>query len=216
MARPISLEKSVTRGAKITNYLKDGSSKSTSVFVGDVVEDLSFVSDSKKETITGKVTTIHQAFSRSSSQLNTSGKSTLSSDAKVSDIVVDASAEYDSKIYTIPVQEVLEYGVEEDDKVVRVSVDPDLKVDLKITLSDDSTSEITLTEGIKVSATILAPARTEIDGKFTVTAFTYTVNQKGESYVTGVILVDEDEKATSVTFEAIKTIAVSDPETGGD
>ena len=227
MARPISLEKTVTNGIKITNYLKSGSTSSNTFYVGDVAEDFSFVSGSKKLTKTGKLVKVNHEFKKSFTGLASGYKSPLSSDARVSVVSIDTSKQYAAESYDVVARDILDYKAESE--VVRVKVDPAVKVSLKVTLSDDSVSNVELVEGATVNATLLQPSRKEVEGEFTVAAFTYAVNQKFEPTYTGVVLTeektvesdDESEETTTTTsviyvpFKGIKKISVV-TETGDD
>ena len=227
MLSPISLEKAITKSIKITNYLKDGSTSSNTFYIGDVVEDFSFVSNSEKLTKTGKLTKVNHEFKKSFTGLTSSYKSPLSTDAYVSVVSIDTSKQYAAESYNVNVRDILDYNAESE--VVRVKVDPVVKISLKVTLSDDSTSEVELVEGAAVNATLLQPSRKEVEGEFTVAAFTYAVNQKFEPTYTGVVLTeektvesdDESEETTTTTsviyvpFKGIKKISVV-TETGDD
>ena len=196
MARPISLEKTVTNGIKITNYLKSGSTSSNTFYVGDVAEDFSFVSGSKKLTKTGKLVKVNHEFKKSFTGLASGYKSPLSSDARVSVVSIDTSKQYAAESYDVVARDILDYKAESE--VVRVKVDPAVKVSLKVTLSDDSVSNVELVEGATVNATLLQPSRKK------------TVESDDES--------EETTTTTSVIyvpFKGIKKISVV-TETGDD
>lgn len=217
MARPVVFMKKVTYGAIIRSYLIDGTYVDAEVYTGDVLTDFSFVEGEEVKTITGKVKKVLTNFYNVSNELTSLKSSMLPLDAKVISLKIDASTEYESNVYTVPAKEILEYGTTEE--VQKVEVLPIVKVNLKITLSDGTVSEMELEEGKELYNVIITEQGDESVNDYMIGSFLYRYKNidSFDVDVIGLILVDDEGNVVKVPFQAIKSlgesgIEVTDPD----
>lgn len=201
MAKPISIEKTVTMGAKITTA-KDSTIKVTTVFPGTTVEDFAFQFGDKVIKKTGKIDYTLIQFDRPYSGLTYGKLSPFSTDAKVAYVTFDCSKQYESEVYCVDADKVISVGSVTDPD--SVSVEPAVKVYLKYNMTVGDPQEITLEEGTDVTVTYNA-GKTTISGDRKVTAFMYKLNQKFEPEFVGVVFANEItvKEKTTVTYEEV-------------
>jgi len=197
MSRIVKTSTKVKLGMKIANYYTDKTNSSTTLFVDDIVTDMKYIEDSELKTATGRISAIDVNFLKVSKDFD------VLDDAKIGNIVVDASKAKQSKLITIPSEELIEYNAEAKE-VQYVKATPVLIVDFKSTLSDGSSSSMTFTQGMNLFNVEIQKYDAVLKGDFVVKAFMYKINHNyGKPVVYGMILEGETEE--KVLFEDIKS-----------
>lgn len=217
MARPVVFMKKVYYGALIRSYLVSGSYVDSEVYEGEILNDFSFVENGEVKTITGKLKKVNVNFYHISNALTSMKTSLLAQDARVFSLEIDASSEYESAVHVVPSREILEYETTEE--VKKVVVLPIVKVNLKITLSDGTESEMELEEGKELFDVVINERGEETTKDYVVGSFLYRYKNidSFDVDVIGLILVDDEGDVVNVPFQAIKSlgecgIEVTDPE----
>lgn len=198
MARLVKTVADTTLYAKITTVFEDGTETTKSLKVGDVVTGLRYVSNQEVLSVDGKITNINYTVKRNTSSSVYYNSITLTS------LVIDASKEYESKIVTVPVMEIVEdagvTGVE------RMRISHDVEYTMALTYTDGSTVNQSLVVGDTiVNAKIMTnPGEPDLIGSFTVTGFVFDPTS-AKVKITGIIL--EDTEGTSYTVTTSKIIS---------
>lgn len=203
MARIISTQVKTSFGAVIRNYYKEGDvvkSEANEIYPNDLVTDLSYVKDGNVVKLNGKVTDVNLAFDSATVNPNVS-HDFLDVDAKVNTITVDHSTKNNGAIDVVPAREVIEYNTEKE--VCKVTVKPAMKVSVKVTLSDKTSTEKEFKVGDFLFGVTLIGRGTETTSDYKVVAFSYSMSGNNKVNVNGVVL--QDSKSTIVVpFTAIK------------
>jgi len=201
MARILSNRPEQEVSLSVITHFKDGSESSRTFKVGDVVEGLRYVSNSKVVTVTGKISAIkYNTFTVSRVDAE-NVKDFFNDDIRAEFLVIDCSAQYESNIVTVPVMEIVE-----DDGVVDVvkvtsSLHPRVTMDMEYTdgsvVNQDLEVGDVITDFVAMSGT---PGTPDITGDFRITAFAYK-NVTDTPVVTGLYLTPLDGgKAINVPF----------------
>lgn len=203
MAKPISIEKTVTLGAKITT-VKGSSTASTSFYAGgsDTISNFKFQCGNALVTKTGKCKKVFVQFNKPYTGLVYGKVSPISTDAEVVSIKFDASAQYSADVYDVDASKIITVGSVTDPDSVEVA--PIVKIDLKLNMTVGDPQLITLEEGTEVTVSYKS-GKTTVSGDRTVTAFIYTVNQKFEPEFVGVVLAESTtvDEVTTITYEDV-------------
>ena len=205
MARPVKTSTSVKISAIISSYLKDKSVVSYEACIGDTLKDLKYVNeDGEVVTISGRLADIkYSGWKKADGKGgNVSCKGSFKSESVIKSIILDSSKIYNSVVNEIPTREILAYGADESD-VVKIDISGKMTVDIKVTLSDGSESSATLTEGQKIFFLKTLSKGGVISGDYTIDAFIYVTNRKGEVDVKGIRLISDDYDVINLPFEAI-------------
>ena len=206
MARPIKTVTDVNISAIISSYLADKSVVSVEANEGDTLKDLKYVNeDGEVVTVSGRLAEIDYAgWAKTAGNAgNISSQGSFESESVIKNLIVDSSQIYKSIVRTVPTREILEYGVSEGTEVVRVKISGKMTVDITVTLSDGTSSSMTLTEGQKIFFLKTMKDGSSITGDYTVEAFIYTTNAKGKVFVKGMRLRSTDGSIINLPFEAI-------------
>ena len=202
MARLVNTTVDVKKGFTIVNHYKSGNSSANTFYIGDVIENMSFAENNEMTTITGRITDVGFRYFRYATIANAKASNSLKKDAKVTTISLDASKEFESNVYDVNAMSVLEY--EPTEEVVKVTVEPDMHVHIKATLSDGSATEETVYEGMTLFNVTILRGGKEVTGNFVVSSFIYKV-PKMKPEIVGFFLVNPDI-SYKVYFESIKYI----------
>lgn len=209
MARVIDSNFKTNIGFKIVTIYKDGTSESTDpFFVNDRVENLKYVENKEVATITGRVDAIR------TSLIAPYGKYPAFSTAKelidITGIIVDSSEKEQSKITFISAREVLEPKVAEGKEVKRVVVEPVVKVNGSVKLSDETESTFVIEEhDVLKDVTLFVPGiETEPVTDVRVDKFIFNVKntRSTEFDVTGVAEVTGKTISKMIDFNKIKLV----------
>ena len=205
MAKPISIEKTVTLGAKITT-VKGSSIASTVFYPGNssTINGFKFLNGDEIISKSGKSGTVFIQFDKPYTGLVYGKVSPLSTDAKVVSITFDASSQYSSKVYRVSASDVLSVGSVSDPDSVEVA--PIVKIALKLNLSYGSAQNVTLEEGTNVTVSYKSGNTVVTGGVRQVAAFMYTLNQKMEPEFVGVVFANSvtgEDEVTTVTYEEV-------------
>lgn len=201
MAKPISIEKTVTAGAKITT-VKGSSITSTTIYPGTTVENFSFQFGKNVIKKTGKIGYTNIDFNKGYSGLIYGKISPFSTDAKVIYTTFDCSRQYESEVYCVNADKIISIGSVADPD--SISVEPAVKVYLKLNMTVGDPQEITLEEGTDVTVTYTAN-KESVSGDRKVTAFIYKLDQKFDAEFIGVVFANETvvDDETTVTYEEV-------------
>ena len=203
MAKPISIEKTITLGAKVTT-VKGSSIASTSFYAGnsDAISNFKFQYGDALVTKTGKCKKVFIQFNKPYTGLIYGKVSPISTDAKVVSIKFDASTQYSADVYDVDASKIITVGSVTDPDSVEVA--PIVKIDLKLNMTVGDPQLITLEEGTEVTVSYKS-GKTTVSGDRTVTAFIYTVNQKFEPEFVGVVLAESTtvDEVTTITYEDV-------------
>ena len=205
MAKPISIEKTVTLGAKITT-VKGSSITSTVFYPGNssTISSFKFLNGDEIITKSGKSGAVFIQFDKPYTGLVYGKVSPFSTDAKVVSITFDASSQYSSKVYQVAASDVLSVGSVSDPDSVEVA--PIVKIALKLNLSYGSAQNVTLEEGTNVTVSYKSGNTVVTGGVRQVAAFMYTLNQKMEPEFVGVVFANSvtgEDEVTTVTYEEV-------------
>lgn len=205
MAKPISIEKTVTLGAKITT-VKGSSITSTVFYPGNssTISGFKFLNGDEIITKSGKSGAVFIQFDKPYTGLVYGKVSPFSTDAKVVSITFDASSQYSSKVYQVAASDILSVGSVSDPDSVEVA--PIVKIALKLNLSYGSAQNVTLEEGTKVTVSYKSGNTVVTGGVRQVAAFMYTLNQKMEPEFVGVVFANSvtgEDEVTTVTYEEV-------------
>lgn len=203
MAKPISIEKTITLGAKVTT-VKGSSIASTSFYAGnsDAISNFKFQYGDALVTKTGKCKKVFIQFNKPYTGLIYGKVSPISTDAKVVSIKFDASTQYSADVYDVDASKIITVGSVTDPDSVEVA--PAVKIDLKLNMTVGEPQLITLEEGTEVTVSYKS-GKTTVSGDRTITAFIYTVNQKFEPEFVGVVLAESTtvDEVTTITYEDV-------------
>ena len=203
MARIITTQTVEKNGFKVINLYSDGSKDVNEFFEDDIVEDFSFVDNREKITVKGRISKVDMSFKRIVTKKYIGKDSCVENDCRLTGIQIDHSLETFAKISNVNPMEILEFKPEKE--VKRVNVVPCKKVFLKVTLSDNSTSEVVLREGMKLFNVTIQKYGEERTEDFTVKSFFYKVDEKiYKPVMIGMYLVDNNSELVRVYFEDIK------------
>ena len=205
MAKPISIEKTVTLGAKITT-VKGSSITSTVFYPGNssTISSFKFLNGDEIITKSGKSGAVFIQFDKPYTGLVYGKVSPFSTDAKVVSITFDASSQYSSKVYQVAASDILSVGSVSDPDSVEVA--PIVKIALKLNLSYGSAQNVTLEEGTNVTVSYKSGNTVVTGGVRQVAAFMYTLNQKMEPEFVGVVFANSvtgEDEVTTVTYEEV-------------
>lgn len=220
MARPVKTTTKAMVSVIISSYLADKSVVSVEATEDDTLKDLKYVNeDGEVVTVSGRLANIDYAgwTKKDGKGGNVSCQGSFKSESVIKNLVIDSSRIYNSNVVTVPVEEILEYGVSEGE-VVRVGIEGKMTVDITVVLSDGTSSNMTVTEGQKIFFLKTMKDGSSITGDYTVQAFIYTTNAKGKVFVKGLRLLTEDGNVVDLPFEAIiscgqEAIVAADEET---
>lgn len=198
MARVVSIQSKAVVSLSIITRFADGTDSTRTFKVGDTVENLRYIENGEVKTVSGHVDDI--TFNVRSSTINSgmNAKNTFGRDVRAINVVIDGSDVYDSKLYTIPVKEIVEdEGVE---NVIKVDNVTSIVVDITIEYSDGTIEETSLEPGDIVDATIMNSVRGKPDyeGRYSLVAFTYK-NVNNQPSITGMGLKNVDTGKMVVT-----------------
>ena len=207
MARVVSVKSNQIISLNVVTKFEDGTSSTKVIKVGDVVENLRYIEDGEVKTVSGNVDSFtYGTINTSVVKYNSNAKNTFGRDVKVFAIVVDASELYDSKVVTVPVNEIVEdEGLE---NVVKVDSFTSPELNITVTRSDDSEDTVSLVPGDLVDATIMNPVRGGDDyvGRYVVQAFSYKA-ENNAPHITGIAFKDiETNKVVKAGMDYIKNI----------
>lgn len=213
MAKPISIEKTVTLGAKITT-VKGSTIVSTVFYPGDssIIRSFKFLNGDEIITKSGKSGAVFIQFDKPYTGLVYGKVSPFSTDAKVVSITFDASSQYSSKVYQVAASDVISGGAVDDPDACSlndpdsVEVAPIVKIALKLNLSYGSAQNVTLEEGTNVTVSYKSGNTVVTGGVRQVAAFMYTLNQKMEPEFVGVVFANSvtgEDEVTTVTYEEV-------------
>lgn len=178
MARPIKTSSKVTIGIRITNCYTTGTETFVDLFPGDMVENLQYVENQEVVTVTGKITDISLSLIKGVSTIYRDITDLIKDRILVTNVTVDYSKEYESRIAKIPAKEILEYKAENPDEICRVKVEPVMKVDLAVTLSNGMITKATLMEGGTLTDSIVMTPEGDKAMDLDIKSFIYTITPK--------------------------------------
>ena len=203
MARIITTQTVVKNGFKLINNYTDNSKAVNTFYEDDIVDDFSFVMDRQKITVSGRITNVKLSNKRIPTKKYVDDKSSVENDTKIKNVGIDYSEKNYAKVTDINPREILEYKPTKE--VKKVDIIPTRKVNLSVTLSDDTTSSVELKEGMKLFNVTIQKYGKETTGNYTVKCFYYEV--KGKVFtpeVAGMYLIDENDELVRVSFYDIK------------
>lgn len=108
MARIVKNTDNTIVTCKIITAFKDGTKSTKEVKVGDVIEGLRYVANSEVISVTGKIKQIVTEVKRTTPVSLTKPVDYFKQDVIVKTLVIDASEQYESKIYNVPAMEIVE------------------------------------------------------------------------------------------------------------
>jgi len=176
MARLIKMTNEAFLKMVIQTCFKDQSVTEREIAVGDVVENLRYVSDGEIVTVSGKVLDITYTLPSRIAFSRTKPADTFSADVTINTIKIDASEQYASKVIEVPAIEIIEdEGVE---NVERMKFYATVEFNMKMYYSNRSTVNLSLKVGDKVDGVKIMTSTPGVDivGTFEILAFGYTRN----------------------------------------
>lgn len=202
MARIVSTQIKASFGAVIRNYYEENNaikSEINEIYPGDLVNDLSFVKDGTVIKLSGRISDVDVVFG--SATVNTDvSNDFLAKDAKVNTITLDHSETNNGAIDVIPAKEIVDFNTTKE--VVKVTVEPTMRVFCNVALSDGSSSENTFKVGDYLFNVTIIGKGTETTSDYKVVAFAYSlINNKVK--VNGMVL-NNGKTSVAIPFEAIK------------
>lgn len=200
MARAVTTTVKVINGFKIVNKYKDGTEKETSFYEGDLVDNLKY--DRNKELIiaSGIIDDVTIRHKKYATKTYVNKNSCIENDAVLESITFDYSEKNDSKVDTILARDLLEYN--DDKEVIKVETKPDIKVKLSVLLSDETKTEMELTEGMFITNLVLQKPTGDYVGDYKLSSFLYEKAAR-DAKVVGMYLIGID-KELKIYFEDVK------------
>ena len=192
MARILQTNTKSISGIKIVNHLANGTLENNEIYEGDTVTDLKYVEGEEIKKVTGRVDDIVSYYS---------DKAT----ARAGHIKIDHSKANYADITFVRPEQLLEYNTT--GTVEKVTTEPVFKVDLKVTLSDESSTEISLVKGMTVEGlTFESDRNEEVEGDFVVLDWIFSTDVSKEVSVIGIKIADaEDEtKIAYIGFRQVR------------
>ena len=221
MARPINTTVITTRGARIRNIYEDGTDQVTEVWPGNKVTDLAYVDGVEAKTISGVVKRVIQYFDRVTNKLQTSTREGYTAlDGHVVALVIDASDTNSCNVVIVPAKDIVEYAPavstaapEEEagaaptkSEVERVEIDPIIKVQVVISLSDGSEEKTDIVEGQDLFELRVMKHGKAVKGDYHVASFLRKINQKHDDIeVVGMILINDKGHEEHVLFTSLRS-----------
>lgn len=193
MARMIKNVKSMTLGVELVTVFENGTKTIRPFKIGDVVNNLRYVDNGEIVIVSGRITDLTYTMATKLTWNKKTPTDSLAKDMTLVNITIDASSEYNSKIVTIPLTEVVEF--EEETGVARMEFVPFITYDMELHYSDYRVEKVSVQSGDKFdNVRIINPANIGVDfiGKYQVIGFAYNV-------VGGVINV------TGIAFHNLET-----------
>lgn len=199
MARLIRNDATVILKTVISTVFEDESVVSKELAVGDVVTDLRYVANGNIETVSGRITGItYGAAVNSSTYSRSLDKDYTNEDFILKSLTLDASAQYESKIVSVPFNEIVEdAGVE---NVKRMKCEPKIQYNCHMVYSNASTQDVSIEVGDilnNVRIMDLDHPGEDIVGKYTVMAFRYRATASNIT-ITQLVLKGEDDKIIAI------------------
>ena len=176
MARMIKSTRSMTLGAKLSTVFQDATVADHELKIGDVIENLRYVDNEEIVVVSGKITDIKYTMASKLTWNKKNPADTLAKDMTLESITIDASSQYESKIVTVPVKEIVEF--EEEKNVARMKYEPFITYEMELSYSDRTTNKVNVCIGDTFdNVKIIDPDNigTDITGKFKVIGFAYAV-----------------------------------------
>lgn len=172
MARPVITEVTEIRGFGIRNEYLDGTNDEHVFYEGDIIPDFKFASNNEYTKMSCKVRNVKfSTVRRFPTKKYVSEETTTKNLGSVSTLIVDGSRQYESNLKGVEARSILEY--EPTKEVKKVSIFAELKVRVKVTLSDETFTEAVLHEGMQLDNVVLQLNGNDIKGSFKLASFFY-------------------------------------------
>lgn len=209
MARMIKTIKSVNLWAKLSTVHEDSTSTERKYTIGDIVENLRYVSDGEVVVVSGRITDITYTPARKLAWDKNNPTNAIATDMTLDSLVLDTSTQYNASSTTVPFKEIVEFDGEEN--VVRMKYEPFFVCDLELHYSDYKVQKCNIEAGDtfdNVRILDLANIGTDITGKFEVIGFAYAL-ATGKINVTGIAFKNVDT-GNSVVADFDKILALNE------
>lgn len=201
MARIIQTSTKSNVGFRIVNQYVDGTSSYTDFYENDEVTDLSYVDHEEVCTISGRISKINvtpfNVVSRSSKTIT----KPLNEVMYVASLVIDHSETNQSKITVVPSREVLEYGATKEIK--RVEIVPILSVNLKVTLSDNTSTKAVITPGCSLFDVTTIGGGIEFTSSLNVKSVYYVIDPNQDVCAKG--MITNEAQPRTIPFMLVKS-----------
>lgn len=198
MARVVKCTPTVVVSARIINYKADKTVEFVDVTPDDTVTDFKYAEDGEVKKISGRVAKVeYSGWKNAVIADKLSSKGSFVENAVITGFIIDKSTQNHSDIVRIPAEDVLE-AVEGD--VTSISIVGSMAVTLNVKLSDETESEVTISEGDKIKDATIIINGVPVTGTFQVVEFLYLTQRDGEADVRGMILRDATDTKYMVKF----------------
>lgn len=171
MARPVITEVTEIKGFGIRNTYIDGTQDEHVFYEGDIIPDFKFAANNEFTKVTCKLRNVNYNTKRFPTKKYVSEETISKKLGSLSTIVIDASEQYNANLKGVEARSILEYQPTQE--VSKVSTFTDIKVKLKVTLSDETSTEAILYEGMQLDNVTLQLNGKDIKGSFTLVSFFY-------------------------------------------
>ena len=174
MARMINSERVMVMSLGITTVFNDGTSMTHEIDKGLVYDDFRYVSNKQVVEITGRVVGFGYSLPNNITWDADNPVDTLADDVRVDNILLDASEQYESKLVTIPVDEIVEFA--DEDNVKRMVIKPRFTLNITLHYSNNTSRESSIRIGDTFDNVVIMDPNNigeDITGTFTVKSFGY-------------------------------------------
>ena len=203
MARLVSSKKNLLVSATVSTVFEDGTVADHSFKEGDVLEGLRYIENEEIVTVSGKVKSINYTLPSKASWKAASPSDTLSDDIVLSTLVLDASEQYESKLITVPFDEIVEW--EDEKNVARMLYGPKINFTMEMYYSDRSIANIEISVGDEFDEVLILNPK-DIPNPYTgyhkVIALGYTINRNVLT-ITSIAFENEQGKVIVADLEYI-------------
>lgn len=201
MARIVSSDYIPSIALHVRTILESGSEIDSVLKDDTMVTDLRYVENEEIKKVTGRISRVGYRLKPMSIQYKNAAtaKSYFGADVTPTEIDIDCSTEYQSKVVTIPVQEIIEFeGVTD---VKRIKCELSYAVNVAVTLTDGTKQEFVIEEGQQlVGLTYL-----DRGGDKTVDARVVAFRYKTTLEPTDMIVIINN-KIKEIDIEAVKSV----------
>lgn len=204
MARLLKSEATFNLTFVIQTFKPDGSIDEKCYADGDMIENLRYVENSEVKTVSGKLRSINYTYTPTIHRYNSisTARSYFSDDVRVKSIVIDCSEQYESKLITIPCNEIIEdSGVE----AIKMGCYLKYSVEIKTSLTDGKNFNFRINEGDDIVDFTYLDRGGDTTTIMRVITFTFDSHLEPRT----IIGIDMDGRLREIDIIAIKSAGIS-------
>ena len=199
MARMYKSDQVMTLGVKLQTVFEDGSVADHVFKIGDVIENMRYVNNGAIDIISGKLVDVKYTTPSKITWNKNKPSNSIVDDLQLTNLVIDASSQYESKVVTVPLMEVVEW--EDETNVARMKFEPSIAYTITMNYSDNTQSTVSVEVGDEFdNVAVFNPNNPSvlIQGSYKVVGFAYKLVNK-QIVITGIGFQSKDDDSYLVT-----------------